>query len=280
MFLRQSTSQTIRFGPFLDETDGKSAETGLTISATDMRLSKDGGNFAAKNSGGGTHDEDGWYSATLDSTDTNTIGELILQVTESGALPVWMRWYVVEQDIYDKLFASGGTFNDITAAAAADAVWDEAKSGHTASGSFGEEVQDHALSSEITSPPTAGAIADAVWDEPKTGHSTAGTFGEDVQAHALSTEITALNDLSAAQVNTEVSDVLKTDTISEMAQQAPPATPTFEEAIMYVYMALRNKVDVTSSLKEFHNDSGTVIFKKSLTDDGTVYTEQEAVSGP
>jgi hypothetical protein len=28
-----------------------------------------------------------------------------------------------------------------------------------------------------TSPPTAGAIADAVWDEARTGHTTSGTFG-------------------------------------------------------------------------------------------------------
>jgi hypothetical protein len=83
-----------------------------------------------------------------------------------------------------------------------------------------------------------------------------------------------------AQVNTEVSDVMKTDTISEMAQQAPPATPTFEEAVMYIYMVLRNKIDVTSTLKEFHNDAGTVIWKKSLSDDGTTYSEAEGITGP
>jgi len=83
-----------------------------------------------------------------------------------------------------------------------------------------------------------------------------------------------------AQINAEVVDVLKTDTISEMAQGAPTATPTFEEAVMYLYMALRNKVDVTATTKEFHNDAGTVTWKKALSDDGTTYSEAEGVSGP
>jgi hypothetical protein len=49
---------------------------------------------------------------------------------------------------------------------------------------------------------------------------------------------------------------------------------------MLVYMALRNKLDITSSTMEIHNDAGTVIAKKALTDDGTTYSEAEAVAGP
>lgn len=51
--------------------------------------------------------------------------------------------------------------------------------------------------------PTAAAIADAVWDEAKAGHVGAGSFGEEVQAHALSSEVSALNDVSAADVNAQ-----------------------------------------------------------------------------
>ena len=46
MYLRQSTTQTIRFGPFLDSTDGITAETALTIAQADMQLSLDGAAFA------------------------------------------------------------------------------------------------------------------------------------------------------------------------------------------------------------------------------------------
>ena len=47
-YLKQSTSVTIMLGPFVDEDDGKTAETGLTIAQADVRLSKNGGNMAQK----------------------------------------------------------------------------------------------------------------------------------------------------------------------------------------------------------------------------------------
>lgn len=108
MFLRNSTSQVIRFGPFVDSTDGVTAETALTIAQADMQLSKGGGAFAQKNAtGNATHDTDGWYSTTLNATDTATNGELILQVAVSGALPVWVRYYVVPASTYDALTTNG-----------------------------------------------------------------------------------------------------------------------------------------------------------------------------
>jgi len=116
MFLKQSTaSQEVVIGPFLDEDDGKTAETGLTISNTDIRLSKAGANIVAKNSGGGTHDELGFYQITLDATDTNTVGELLIAVHESGALPVFKYCYVLEEAIYDALFAASASAFDSNA---------------------------------------------------------------------------------------------------------------------------------------------------------------------
>ena len=40
-YLRQSTAVDILLGPFLDETNGKDAETGLTISHADVKLSNE-----------------------------------------------------------------------------------------------------------------------------------------------------------------------------------------------------------------------------------------------
>lgn len=45
LYLEQSTAVTVKIGPFVDETDGFSAEDGLTISQADIRLSKNGGYF-------------------------------------------------------------------------------------------------------------------------------------------------------------------------------------------------------------------------------------------
>jgi len=105
-FLRQSSSQLIRFGPFRDVTNGDDAETGLTIDQADMILTKNGGSFAQKNaSGTATHDTDGWYSTTLNDTDTNTVGILKLNVHVAGALGIWETWQVIPQLIYDALYA-------------------------------------------------------------------------------------------------------------------------------------------------------------------------------
>jgi hypothetical protein len=83
-----------------------------------------------------------------------------------------------------------------------------------------------------------------------------------------------------ADVNAEVVDVLTVDTIPELAQAPPAATPTFREAVMLVYMALRNRVTQTATTRTIQNDAGTVIVKATTSDDGTVYTRTELTSGP
>src|SRR5690606_23107696 len=119
--LKQSTAATIKLGPFIDDGDGKSAETGLTISQADIRLSKNGGDMAQTNNAtGATHDEFGYYDIPLDTTDTNTLGRLRVAVSESGALPVWQDFLVVTANVYDTL-CSTDTF-DVNVTALADDV--------------------------------------------------------------------------------------------------------------------------------------------------------------
>ena len=87
--LKQSTAATIKLGPFVDDTDGKTAETALTIGQADIRLSKNGGDIAqSHNATGATHDELGYYDIPLDTTDTGTLGRLRVLVSKAGALPV------------------------------------------------------------------------------------------------------------------------------------------------------------------------------------------------
>lgn len=75
--------------------------------------------------------------------------------------------------------------------------------------------------------PTAAAVADAVWDEAKSGHVAVGSFGEEVQSHSLSSEITALNDISAAEVNAEVDTALADVNLDHLVGTATgiPAVP-------------------------------------------------------
>jgi len=103
-FLKQSTAFTFRIGPFLDDTDGKTAETGLTISQADIQISKAGGAFAQTSAAPTTtHDVDGWYQCPLTATDTETLGSLTVQIIVAGALPVWEHFMVLPSNVYDSL---------------------------------------------------------------------------------------------------------------------------------------------------------------------------------
>ena len=108
-YLKQSTSVDLPIGPFLDQTDGFTAETALTITQPDIRLKKNGGNWDQKNAAQTlTHEENGWYEVTLDATDTDTLGHLMLAVHESGALPVFHEFLVVPAAAYDALISGSG----------------------------------------------------------------------------------------------------------------------------------------------------------------------------
>lgn len=103
--LKQSTaSQEIPLGYFLDSTDGNTEETGLTIANTDIKLWKAGATtLANKNSGGATHISNGLYYATLDATDTDTLGPLVIFVHVAGALPVRLECRVMPANVYESL---------------------------------------------------------------------------------------------------------------------------------------------------------------------------------
>jgi hypothetical protein len=127
-WIKQSTAATIKLGPFLDDTDGKTPETGLTISQADIRLSKNGGAFAqSNNTAGATHNENGYYDVPLNTTDTNTLGTLRVAVSESGALPVWQDLMVVPANVWDSMFgASALNVNVATlSSAAVDSILDD-----------------------------------------------------------------------------------------------------------------------------------------------------------
>lgn len=106
-FLKQSTAVVVKIGPFVDETDGKTAETALTLSQADIRLSKNGAAQAQKTqASAATHDALGYYDCSLDTTDTNTLGLLMLAVHESGALPVRHDYLIMPSNVYDSLFST------------------------------------------------------------------------------------------------------------------------------------------------------------------------------
>ena len=70
--------------------------------------------------------------------------------------------------------------NDLTATETGAAVWNALLASYNLANSFGERINNIG---------SAADMSDAVWDEAKTGHVAVGTFGEEVQAHSLSTEL-------------------------------------------------------------------------------------------
>ena len=124
--LKQSTAATVKLGPFIDDSDGKTAETALTIAQADIRLSKNGGDFAqTNNTAGATYDENGYYDIPLNATDTGTLGRLRVAVSKSGALPVWQDFLVVTANVYDTLCSTDSL--DVNVTALADDVITAAK---------------------------------------------------------------------------------------------------------------------------------------------------------
>jgi len=184
MILKQSTAVDVLIGPFVDLTDGATAETGESPS---VKLSKNGQTLAAKNDvTTPVHDADGYYNCELDATDTNTVGTLVLIVAASAnALPVRHEFQVIEEAIYDDLYgASAAGYGDATAASIA------------------------ALND--ISPAEVNAQCDtAISDASLATSSALATVDSNVDAILVDTgttipaQISGLNDLSAAEVNAE-----------------------------------------------------------------------------
>jgi hypothetical protein len=108
-YLRQSTSQVVEFGPFVDVGDGVTLETGLATAmdnaTTGVRLTKDGAAFADRNDATApAYDAMGCYRITLSATDTNTVGILRMIFEEAATcLPHWQDFDVLDANAYDAL---------------------------------------------------------------------------------------------------------------------------------------------------------------------------------
>lgn len=88
--------------------------------------------------------------------------------------------------------------------------------------------------------------------------------------------IAALNNLSAAQVNAEVLDVLNVDTFAELS--APPAaTSSLRAKLTWLFMWARNRSTQTSTERKLYaDDATTVVGTEAVSDDGTTYSKGEA----
>lgn len=233
--LRQSTAVTLMMGPFLDENDGRTVETGLTIAQGSIKLSKNGGTKAQKNeSSSAAHDSDGDYAVDLDATDTNTVGRLRVSIDVAGAGPVWDVFDVVEEAVYDTYYASGATGLDAagirTAVGLASANLDTQLGDIPTNSEFeartlpmadyfdpaADTVANVTTVATVTNAVTAGTVSDktgyslssagiqAIWDALTSALSTASSIGK-LLVDNINATISSRSSHSAADVDTELS---------------------------------------------------------------------------
>ena len=172
---------------------------------------------------------------------------------------------------------NGPSGSGASAEAIADAVWDEAQADHVAAGSFGEvatEVASILVDTAEIGAAGAGLTALATQASVDTIDSNVDAVLVDTGT-TLPATLSGLNDLSAAQVNAEVVDVLRTDTVAEPTG-VPSTTATLADKIGDIHMALVNQVTVTATKKTVHDAGGAAEWEKDLSDDGTTYTETSA----
>jgi hypothetical protein len=254
--LRQSTSVDLPIGPFVDATDGVTAETALTLTQPDIRLKKNAAAWAQKNAAQTlSHEENGWYEVTLDATDTGTLGQLMLAVHESGALPVFHEFSVITAEAWDAKYAGTGV-------------------------GMRADVRGW-LGTTPATPGTAGIPSVDV----------VRISGDDVAADDLElfiegTAISPLPQVNAAQVagstpqtvadiKASTVEALATDTYAEPS--APPAaTASLKDKIGFMTALARNKHNVTATNDVLRNDADSAtIATAPLSDDGTTMVRGE-----
>lgn len=184
IYLKQSTaSQEVLLGPFVDSTDGVTAETALTIANTDIKLWVAGATtLANKNSGGATHISNGNYYAVLDATDTATLGSGAIIVQVSGALAVRHDFCILAANVYDGLIGGGDVLQvDVAQFGNTNGTFASGRPevntthfGGTAATTSSGRPEVNATHFAGTAYATAlAAEVDAVWDEAVDGSTTA-----------------------------------------------------------------------------------------------------------
>ena len=268
LVLKQSTSIDIRMGPFVDATDGVTAETGVTLAGADQaEVLKANGAATAAMAGtfAAVTGANGWYDYTCAVGDVDTVGEVVFVVQDADVcLPVFVRAQVVEEAIYDALYGASATGFDANGRVDVGSVAGTAQT-----------ANDNGADINLI-------LADT--NELQTDWANGGRLDNLLDARALEATVAALNDLSAAQVNAEVVDAVGTDTLAEMSQGAPPLAPTMRQALNYLYRELvRNKVVVdtnTANQKQvFADNDSTILYEKDLTNASNVTTVAKSTTG-
>ncbi len=183
-----------------------------------------------------------------------------------------------------------------SAAAVADAVWDEATSGHTGAGTFGEQLKTDvdailADTNELQTDdvpgliaalndPTAAAVADAVLDELLSGHTTAGSLGKaiadiETDASAILADTGTDGVVLTAAERTAVANAVWGVTSAAVGAAVALGTSDMQAIIEHLAATAGHlqKQTQTASTYTLRNAGDTAnIGTSTVSDDGTTFT--------
>ena len=284
-YLKQGATPTLALGPFLDSTDGFTAETALSIVQADVRVSKNGGAFAQiSEATTATHMENGYYSKPSNATDTGTLGILAIAVVKSGALPVRQDYMVVTGQEWDRIHQTTGAIAALgildrgTGTAATSTSFTIAGSSlfanNTIAGAtlmvFGGGQNYWQARSVLSYDAATFTVVVDAWTVTPSGSLSYVLFAG---APAVTTD--DFNATQKASINAEVVDVLRTDTVAELT--APPAANAALSAkINWLFMKARNVITQTATTQLVKADDGTTtVGTSTVSDNGTTATRGE-----
>lgn len=138
---------------------------------------------------------------------------------------------------------------------------------------FAQAAADKVWSSATRTLTALGAsLVQEIWDRATSALTTAGSIGKLLVDNV---NATVSSRATPAQVNTEVLDVLNTDTFSEPSA-VPAATTTLVNKIGWLFTLARNKITETSTTQTLRNDADSAsIATAAVSDDATTFTRNE-----
>jgi len=271
-FLQANTAVDVTVGPFIDDTDGKTAETGLTITEAEVFLTKNGGGYADKSEATSlSHVGLGNYTCKLDTTDTNTEGILTLMIHESGALAVKVDYQVLAQAAYISLMTAKDTGYmgvDVEEVDGTDQTGND----------NGADINTIVTAVGNIETDTAAQDTAGEWD---TLMATVDGKLDTAQA-----DLDTITGASGVLIDTDAvdADALKADAVTEIwakamvdiAAGAPDYNCTVLLAVNYLYEAWRNQTWATSTeIAIYKNDASTPLVESTISDDGTTFKREE-----
>lgn len=281
---KQNTAATLKIGQFLLQSDGYSPATALSLVQADILLSKNSGTMAQKNDAtGGTHDALGVYGAPVNATDTGTLGRVDVFVNKATALPIRHFFNVITADEWDRKYATTGPVMDAGIKARGTTQSCTATGAVLASGEAlpDDIVIGDTIALEVSS---GNWVSRTITDSALSGDSVTydtmvpaptGAVRYKIFAGAPAGLADDFNATQKASINAEVVDVLRTDTVAELAA-VPAANASLSAKINWLFMKARNVITQTATQQLVKADDGTTtVGTATVSDNGTTATRGE-----